>query len=132
MISECIFVFLGRGLGKLSISTRVQTPQFSATVDSELTDTNYVQQHISSPGFDTVWVSRPLGDVNQWPSLMAGSEGNTPDDLINADDGEALYRYPCKLLALKSGDKELYRLDDDPTESVDLSAAQPDKVAELC
>ena len=69
--------------------------------------------------------------VNQWPSLIAGAEGNTPDYLINADEGEALYRYPWKLLALKSGDVELYRLDNDPTESADLSAAQPDKVAEL-
>jgi arylsulfatase A-like enzyme len=69
--------------------------------------------------------------ANQWLSMTAGVPQQAPDYLINSADGEALYRYPWKLLALKSGDMELYRLDDDPTESVDLSAAHPDKVAGL-
>jgi arylsulfatase B len=69
--------------------------------------------------------------ADQWPGMTAGTQGQAPDYLINGDEGEALYRYPWKLLALKSGDKELYRLDKDPTESVDLSTAQPDKVVEL-
>jgi arylsulfatase A-like enzyme len=69
--------------------------------------------------------------ANQWLRMTAGAPEQAPDYLINSADGEALYRYPWKLLALKSGDMELYRLDDDPTESVDLSAAHPDKVAGL-
>jgi arylsulfatase A-like enzyme len=69
--------------------------------------------------------------TNQWLGMTVGAWGQAPDYLINSADGEALYRYPWKLLALKSGDMELYRLDNDPSESVDLSTAQPEKVAEL-
>ncbi len=69
--------------------------------------------------------------VNQWLHMTSGVGGLSPDYLINGRDGEALYRYPWKLLALSSGEMELYRLDDDPTESVDLSKQQPDKMAEL-
>lgn len=74
---------------------------------------------------------RPFHGANQWPVFKSGQNGHVPDYLINAADGEALYRYPWKLLALKSGELELYRLDEDPTESVDLSTKQPNKVAEL-
>jgi arylsulfatase A-like enzyme len=57
--------------------------------------------------------------TNQWLGMTVGARGQAPDYLINSADGEALYRYPWKLLALKSGDVELYQLDNDPTESVD-------------
>ena len=69
--------------------------------------------------------------VNQWLSLTLQTDGQSPDYMVNADDGEALYRYPWKLLVLNSGEVELYRLDEDPTESVDLSVQYPDKVAQL-
>lgn len=69
--------------------------------------------------------------ANQWLNVSSGVAGQAADYLINGMDGEALYRFPWKLLALNSGEMELYRLDDDPTESVDLSAEYPDRVAQL-
>jgi arylsulfatase A-like enzyme len=69
--------------------------------------------------------------ANQWSMMTSAADGHAPDYLITAADGEALYRYPWKLLALKSGELELYRLDNDPTESANLSAKHSDKVAEL-
>lgn len=69
--------------------------------------------------------------ANQWLNVISETGGQAPDYLINGMDGEALYRYPWKLLALSSGEIELYRLDDDPTESVDSSGEHPDRVAQL-
>lgn len=87
---------------------------------------------VSVPGGDgSIESVADFHGANQWLSMISGVPKQAPDYLINAADGEALYRYPWKLLALKSGDIELYRLDNDPTESVDLSTAQPEKMAEL-
>ena len=76
-------------------------------------------------------VAADFDGANHWLNVTSGTEGRAPDYLINGMDGEALYRFPWKLLALSSGDVELYRLDDDPTESVDLSAENPAMVAQL-
>jgi arylsulfatase A-like enzyme len=87
---------------------------------------------VSVPGGDgSIESVADFHGANQWLSMISGVPKQAPDYLINAADGEALYRYPWKLLALKSGDVELYRVDNDPSESVDLSTAQPEKVAEL-
>jgi len=69
--------------------------------------------------------------VNQWLNVTSDAAGQVPDYLINGSDGEALYRFPWKLLVLNAGEVELYRLDEDPTESVDLSAQYPEKMSQL-
>lgn len=69
--------------------------------------------------------------ANQWLNIASNAAEQAPDYLINGLDGEALYRFPWKLLALNSGDVELYRIDEDQTESVDLSAEFPDRVIQL-
>jgi arylsulfatase A-like enzyme len=69
--------------------------------------------------------------VNQWLNITSQTNAQSPDYMISAADGEALYRYPWKLLALNSGEVELYQLDEDPTESVDLSVQYPDKLTQL-
>jgi hypothetical protein len=43
----------------------------------------------------------------------------------------ALYRFPWKLIALDSGEEELYQIVDDPLEQMDLAAARPELAAEL-
>ena len=66
--------------------------------------------------------------ADQWSHVASGAVVPAPDYLINGMDGEALYRFPWKLIALNSGEVELYRLDTDPTETADVSAAHPDIV----
>ncbi len=68
---------------------------------------------------------------DQWLHLRAGIESKPTDYMVNGFEGEALYRFPWKLLALNSGEYELYRLDLDPEESNDISADFPGVVAEL-
>ncbi len=50
---------------------------------------------------------------------------------MSGTDGQAFYRFPWKLLALKSGEFELYQLVDDPTEKVDMSKQYTQRVAQL-
>ena len=75
--------------------------------------------------------SSEFDGVDQWPALASGTASQPPDYLINGLEGEALYRYPWKLIALNSGEYELYKLDSDPTETTDLSGEYPGKVSEL-
>lgn len=105
--------------GKLSSS---QSEQMLTVQDVLPTLLGAVDRNEPSVNFD---------GANQWLHLSSGVEGQEPDYLINGRDGEALYRYPWKLLALNSGEMELYRLDVDPTESIDLSKQLPEKIAEL-
>jgi arylsulfatase A-like enzyme len=69
--------------------------------------------------------------VNRWPTIASDTPGPVPDYVTQARDGEAFYRFPWKLVALSSGELELYRIDDDPTEQLDLAAAQPSVIEEL-
>ncbi len=68
---------------------------------------------------------------NLWPVIAKAQSGATPDYITRAADGDAIYRYPWKLLKLKSGKVELYQLESDPTEQSDLAASMPEKVSEL-
>jgi arylsulfatase A-like enzyme len=69
--------------------------------------------------------------VSQWNHVLSGVTVRPPDYLVSGTDGEALLRFPWKLLSPGSGEVQLYRIDDDPTESLDLSAEHPEIVAEL-
>ena len=72
-----------------------------------------------------------LHGADHWMSLVYGTPQQPADYFINGSDGEALYRFPWKLVVLNSGEVELYDLENDPTETFDLSARYPDRVAEL-
>ncbi|EED31740.1 arylsulfatase B [gamma proteobacterium NOR5-3] len=85
---------------------------------------------IDANGLPTATTTESAG-VDQWPGLTRGEFIQAPDYLINGMDGEALYRFPWKLLALKSGDLELYNVDEDPGESVNLIARYAELAAEL-
>ncbi|BFM18129.1 hypothetical protein R50073_43120 [Maricurvus nonylphenolicus] len=86
---------------------------------------------LSATGLD---IPSGIHGVNTWPQLSNSEtvESHKPSDyLINAADGEALYRFPWKLIALSSGEYELYKLDRDPEEKENLVGKKPSKVDEL-
>ncbi len=68
---------------------------------------------------------------SQWLNLNSTKAGQASDYLVSGTDGQAFYRFPWKLLALKSGEFELYQLVDDPTEKVDMSKQYTQRVAQL-
>lgn len=72
-----------------------------------------------------------LHGVNHWLNVISGAAVQAPDYLINGVDGEAVYRFPWKLIVPGSGEVELYRLDSDPTETTNVSVEHPDLVARL-
>jgi arylsulfatase A-like enzyme len=84
---------------------------------------------LSAAGLDPV--DADVDGADQWPSIAMRGEAPTPDYVIHASDGDALYRFPWKLIALNSGEVELYQIEEDPTEQSDLAAIEPERVAEL-
>ncbi|BFM13962.1 arylsulfatase [Maricurvus nonylphenolicus] len=71
--------------------------------------------------------------ANHWPYLSGESKAIDRDRpyIIVSTDGEAVYRFPWKLLKLSSGETELYNLQQDPVEAVNLTEQFPDTVAKL-
>ncbi len=69
--------------------------------------------------------------MSQWLNLNSNGTGISSDYLVSGADGEAFYRFPWKLLALKSGEVELYQLMDDPSEKNDVSKQHPNQVSQL-
>jgi arylsulfatase A-like enzyme len=68
---------------------------------------------------------------NQWPTFSTGKPTSTPDYVTVGFDGEAYYRDNWKLLVLRGEDPELYDLQADPTEAVNLADSMPDLTREL-
>jgi arylsulfatase A-like enzyme len=74
----------------------------------------------------------PFDGASQWASVEGRGESPRPNFLIQGRTGdEAWYQFPWKLILPISGPSELYRLDDDPTETTDLAAAEPERVRRL-
>ena len=69
--------------------------------------------------------------VDLWPMLTGAADVPAADYVTHAIDGEAYYRYPWKLLALSSGEPELYNLAEDPTEHTNVAAKEPAIVTDL-
>lgn len=69
--------------------------------------------------------------ADQWPSIERDTSAPTPDYITQGTDGVAFYRFPWKLLKLRSGKVELYQIDEDPTEQLDRAAEDPSVVEEL-
>ncbi len=68
---------------------------------------------------------------SQWLNLNSSKVGQASDYLVSGSDGQGFYHFPWKLLALKSGEFELYQLMNDPTETNDVSEQYPQRVVEL-
>lgn len=69
--------------------------------------------------------------ANQWQFIQGQEQSHKPDFVTHGADGEALYRFPWKLIRLSSGELALYNLESDPTEMSDLSASEPSLVMAL-
>ncbi|MEM8937290.1 MAG: arylsulfatase [Pseudomonadota bacterium] len=77
---------------------------------------------VSDPAFD---------GLQQWSALSENAETPIADYFMQTGSGEAAYRYPWKLIAFSDGRRELYNVEDDPSETNDVSGAQPEMVANL-
>jgi arylsulfatase A-like enzyme len=74
----------------------------------------------------------PFDGASQWASLAGNGESPRPNFLIQGRTGdEAWYQFPWKLVLPADGSPELYRLDEDPTETTDLAAAEPDRIRRM-
>ncbi len=82
-------------------------------------------------GSDTLGNDSQFDGSNQWQNLNSEGSGKANDYLVNGIDGQAFFRFPWKLLALNSGEFELYQLIDDPTEKNDVSEQYPQRVVQL-
>lgn len=69
--------------------------------------------------------------VNRWPMLESEETAEIVDFVVKASEGEALYRYPWKLIRLDTGIVELYELESDPLEQKDGANHYPGIVAAL-
>jgi arylsulfatase A-like enzyme len=76
-------------------------------------------------------VGSPFDGASQWPSIQHGEASPRPTFLTQGRTGEAWYEFPWKLIVPADGVPELYRLDVDSTETTDLAASEPDRVARL-
>ena len=76
--------------------------------------------------------TKPLDGVNLLPYLTGQRQGPPHEDLWwRVGQQAALRSGPWKLLRGRTGDWELYRLDQDPGEAKDLAATEPAKLREL-
>jgi arylsulfatase A-like enzyme len=74
----------------------------------------------------------PFDGVSQWSSLQGSGISARPDFLIHGLTGEeAWYEYPWKLVLPADGPYQLYQLEEDPIEAIDLAAARPDRVQRM-
>jgi arylsulfatase A-like enzyme len=78
--------------------------------------------------------TKSLDGIDVWPALSAAKSSPRSEVVYNVEPSQgALRRGPWKLhwLATLPPKVELFNLDSDPSETTDLAAQHPDKVAEL-
>lgn len=76
------------------------------------------------------WIPDDLDGASQWGVLNGTGPSRTPDYVIGDTGAMALYRAPWKLV-LQSGERRLYDVFADPTETRDLAADHPEVVASM-
>ncbi|HBM86995.1 MAG: arylsulfatase [Parvibaculaceae bacterium] len=93
--------------GEMNLPVTVQDilPSILGLIESKETDA----------GFD---------GANRWPLLRDGTPGEAPDFVIASGWGEALIRYPWKVLRHKSGDIEFFNIEEDPSELENLAESE--------
>lgn len=91
-------------------------------IDSRLTINDVLPTLASAVGFKNFTPSN-LDGINQWDFLTGRTAQATPANyIIHAIDAEAYYKDNWKLVIPNDGEKELYQIADDPTESNNLIA----------
>ncbi len=79
-------------------------------------------------------VEGPMEDLdgaNRWASIQDAADEPAPDYVTHARGDLAYYRFPWKLIERSDGARELYQLERDPTEQVDLAPKEGEIVGTL-
>lgn len=76
-------------------------------------------------------VTAEFDGLNQWRAIAGDTLVDVADYITQFGGNFALYRYPWKLIVPTQGEPELYHLEQDPTERLNLASKQPLVVAEL-
>jgi arylsulfatase A-like enzyme len=79
-----------------------------------------------SPSADLRW-----DGVNQWPALMGEQAAPARTIYIAMKGGRSLRQGNWKLIVRDKAEPELYQLADDPYETRDLAAAEPERVSQM-
>jgi arylsulfatase A-like enzyme len=75
--------------------------------------------------------TKAIAGLDRWPVILGRSEARASDYLITGFDGEAIIRYPWKLIVPNATEPELYQIDQDPAEQFDLAVEHPELTQRL-
>lgn len=76
-------------------------------------------------------IEAPGAGSDRWPVVQGAPTPRPSGYAVSGIDGEALVRYPWKLVSAGEERSELYNLAEDPGESNDLAASHPERVSAL-
>ena len=76
-------------------------------------------------------IEAPGAGSDRWPVVQGAPTPRPSGYAVSGIDGEALVRYPWKLVSADEERSELYNLAEDPGESNDLAASHPERVSAL-
>lgn len=75
--------------------------------------------------------AKPFDGVNMWPALVAADGTTKRAPFAVGSKSMAWFEPPWKLIVSPDGPAELYNLDDDPDESLDLASANAERVTRM-
>ena len=99
-------------------------------IDSRITVNDVLPTLVAAAGIETFDTANMDGS-NQWSFFKNQTTTITPNFITHAQFGEAFYKDNWKLRLPNNGAPELYQLDEDPTETQNIAAQNPDLVTAL-
>ena len=97
-------------------------------IDAFITVQDVLPSVLTAAGIAT---DASLDGKSRWPSILGQTDSPPADYVTRGQFGDqAYYQWPWKLVDLQ-GDRELYNLEQDPLEAMDLAVQHPQKVAAL-
>lgn len=105
--------------GGVRVPSFIYAPRFlkSRKVDARITINDVLPTLVNAIGVDDFDASE-IDGVNQWDYLTQKTTTTTPTNYItHSIDAEAYYQDGWKLIVPNDGERELYKLNKDPTES---------------